>query len=140
MECLQSSLASRQTHSKKTKTKKNKSPKRSACSDGEGSPVPTRSKKSKKKKVASAERTPSSDSGSKSKDVIAEDKTSLSNESQPMESTSTVDASKSSVRVTLHSAASPKMQVGPRTPPGPEPASVSFTLSVFFYHFSFQYL
>ena len=135
---LQSSSAGRQTHSKKTKAKKNKSPKRSACSDGEGSPLHTRTKKSKKKKVASAERTPSSDCGSKSKDVIVEEKM---NESQVLESASNLsaDASKPSLRVTLRnsglSAASPKIQVGPRTPPGPEPASVSFMSLVFFFIF-----
>jgi len=134
--CLQSSSAGHQTHPKKTKTKKNKSPKRSACSDVEGSPLPTRTKKSKKKKVASAERTPSSDRGSKSKDTAVDDKPLVSADSQPIESTHPADASKPSLRVTLRSsAASPKMTVGPRTPPGPEPPSVSFVLSIFFFRF-----
>jgi len=137
--CLQSLSANHRhvTRASKSKTQKSKSPKRVARSDGEGSPPATHVKKSKKKKVASAERTPSSDRGSKSKDAVAsdtEDKRSLSADLQPVEVTkaalSSYDASKPSVRVTLRSsvvsASSPKRTVGPRTPPGPEPMSVSF--------------
>lgn len=118
-------------HASKTKTKKSKSPKRGAHSDGEGSPPAASVKKSKKKKVASAERTPSSDQVSKPKDTVAsdtEDKLPLSADFQSVEMTkaasSSHDASKHSVRVTLRSS-SPKRIVGPRTPPGPEPTSVS---------------
>ena len=128
---LQSSSANqhRATHSVKSKNKKSKSPKRTARSDGETSPVPARPKKSKKKKVASAERAPSSDHGSKSKDAASldtDEKLSSSAESKMGE---TSDASKHSMRVTLRSSAvagaSPKRTFGPRTPPWPEPASVS---------------
>jgi len=124
------------THVSKTKAKKNKSPKRGARSDGEGSPPAACIKKSKKKKVASTEKTLSSDQSSKSKDPVAsdsEDKLPLSTDFQPVEMTKAVsssyDANKHSVRVTLRSsvvsASSPKRIVGPRTPPGPEPTSVS---------------
>jgi len=139
--CLQSSSANQHhtTRTSKTKTKKTKSPKGVARSDGEGSPPPSHVKKSKKKKVASAERTPSSDQGSKSKDAVASDvdeKRSLSSDFQPAEVTKLYDAGKPSVRVTLRSsvvsASSPKRTVGPRTPPGPEPMSVSFAAVTFF--------
>jgi len=87
----------------------------------------------------SVERSPSSDGGSKPKDamIAAEDRMD-DDESHVIESALNlnVDAGKPSLRVTLrNSAASPKVQVGPRTPPGPEPSSVSFISSIFFFLF-----
>jgi len=132
---LQTSSANhhRATRAIKTKTKKSKSPKRAARSDGEGPPPAAHVKKTKKKKVASAEKTPGSDQVPKSKDAVAsdtEDKLPLSD--GEVTKVSSYDASKHCVRVTLHSSvgsASPKRTVGPQTPPGPEPMSVSFHCS-----------
>jgi len=130
---LQSSSGNQhhQPHNAKTKTKKTKSPKRTARSDGERSPPPTRTRKSKKKKVASAERAPSSEISLKSKDVVAldtEDKLLTADSVEPTKSLSAADNSEPSPRATKLSssvAAVSSKTVGPRTPPGPEPMSVS---------------
>ena len=95
--------------------KKVKTAKRAARSDGEGTPPPTRVKKSKKKKVASAERTPGSDRGSKSKDA------------EPSDAADNSPLTGDSQRNELTQSSSPKRLVGPRTPPGPEPHLVSST-------------
>jgi len=118
--CWQSSSGNQ--HHQKSKSKKSKSPKRSARSDGEGSPAPTKTKKSKKKKVASADRTLGTDSGVKSKDVEASE---ADEKSSVTEQSSSLTSPRATVRSSVLAATTSKTMFGPRTPPGPEPTSVS---------------